>query len=186
MILKEPLASPLNSVNNQSLSLAVFLPGAASRPADRKAQLSDHFIGKAPPRTSLAGFYLGETDTFSLSNFFILQDLHTVDLEDFKFSKTRITSYRLVTASTELLSILEEWPILAQRLGRKAVNPPKNIKVSLALHRHSIKLFLSTEPGQLNRQTGISRAIRHLIMDESEAVLISIIMSNERPKNDQK
>lgn len=59
------------------------------------------------------------------------QDLHTVDLEDFKFSKTRITSYRLVTASTELLSILEEWPILAQRLGKKVVNPPKNIKASI-------------------------------------------------------
>lgn len=52
-----------------------------------------------------------------------------MDLEDFKFSKTRITSYRLVTASTELLSILEEWPLMAQKLGKRAVAPPKNIKV---------------------------------------------------------
>ncbi|KAI1298750.1 Glutamate receptor ionotropic, kainate 2 [Halotydeus destructor] len=71
-------------------------------------------------------------------------DLHTVDLEDFKFGKTRISSYRLVdTASPELLSLMAEWSTLATRLGKRTslTQPPEHIKTETALIYDAVKLL---------------------------------------------
>jgi hypothetical protein len=58
------------------------------------------------------------------------KDLHTIDLEDFKFGKTKITSFRLVDSSSpELQSLLADWALLANRLGGRKTRPPENISV---------------------------------------------------------
>ncbi len=59
------------------------------------------------------------------------KDLHTVDLEDFKFGKTKITSFRLVDSSSpELQSLLGDWSLLSNRLGGRRTKPPENISVN--------------------------------------------------------
>jgi len=56
--------------------------------------------------------------------------LHTVDLEDFRFGKTKITSFRLVdNSSPELQSLLSDWSLLASRLGGRKTKTPENISV---------------------------------------------------------
>lgn len=57
-------------------------------------------------------------------------DLHTINMDDYKFGKTRITSYRLVDMeSHELLSLIEDWARLGSRIGKTNVKPPTSIKV---------------------------------------------------------
>jgi hypothetical protein len=58
------------------------------------------------------------------------QDLHTINLDDFKFSKTKITSLRLVDSSNpELHSLLSDWSLLAAKRGMKNVITPQNLLV---------------------------------------------------------
>lgn len=57
-------------------------------------------------------------------------DLHTVNMDDYKFGKTRITSYRLVDLeSHELQSLFQDWALLGGRLGRMNLRPPTSIRV---------------------------------------------------------
>lgn len=58
-------------------------------------------------------------------------DLHTFDLEDFKFGRTKITSLRLVDeASIELNSIYSNWTKLAYKIGMSDIKRPNGILVS--------------------------------------------------------
>ncbi|KAL1436205.1 hypothetical protein MTO96_010942 [Rhipicephalus appendiculatus] len=51
-------------------------------------------------------------------------DLHTVDLEEFKYGQTKITGYRLVDVdSPELQGFLKDWEIMSSRMDRKAPVP---------------------------------------------------------------
>jgi ionotropic glutamate receptor len=69
-------------------------------------------------------------------------DLHTIDLEDFKFGQTKITSFRLVdVVSPELLSLMSDWTQLASKLGKKDVTQPKHILTESALIYDGIKLL---------------------------------------------
>ncbi|RWS26385.1 glutamate receptor: ionotropic kainate 3-like protein 2, partial [Leptotrombidium deliense] len=82
-------------------------------------------------------------------------DLHTVDLEDFKFSKTKVTSFRLIDASsTELLSLMDEWSSLAMRSGRRGVVTPENIKTETGLIYDAVKL-LATAVQDLDQSLSI-------------------------------
>lgn len=59
------------------------------------------------------------------------QDLHTIDLEDYKFAKTKITSFKLVDSTNpELHSLLADWSLLASKRGLHNVRPPEHILVS--------------------------------------------------------
>ncbi|XP_025016477.1 glutamate receptor ionotropic, kainate 2 isoform X1 [Tetranychus urticae] len=69
-------------------------------------------------------------------------DLHTVDLEDFKFGKTKISSFRLIdTSSTELITLLDEWSSISTRYGRRTINPPESIRTDTALIYDAVKLL---------------------------------------------
>lgn len=58
-------------------------------------------------------------------------DLHTFDLEDFKFGRTKITSLRLVDeASIELNAIYSNWTRLAHKIGMSDVKRPNGILVN--------------------------------------------------------
>lgn len=71
--------------------------------------------------------------TLKQHNVFSQQDLHTFDLEDFKFGKTKISSFRLVdTANPELQSLLADWDLLSARVGRHSkMKKPENIQVDI-------------------------------------------------------
>ena len=74
---------------------------------------------------------------------FYRQDLHTIDLEDFKFAKTKITSFRLVDSTNlELHSLLADWSLLASKRGLNNVKTPDNILVNIGF---SSNLMLNIE-----------------------------------------
>ena len=54
-----------------------------------------------------------------------------MDLEDFKFGRTKITSLRIVDESSpELMSIMSNWTKLTHKLKMKDVQKPASILVS--------------------------------------------------------
>ncbi|KAH9381838.1 hypothetical protein HPB48_016353 [Haemaphysalis longicornis] len=68
-------------------------------------------------------------------------DLHTVDLEEFKYGQTKITGYRLVDVdSPELQGFLKDWEIMSSRMDRKAP-VPQTIRTETALMYDAVKLF---------------------------------------------
>lgn len=68
-------------------------------------------------------------------------DLHTVDLEEFKYGQTKITGYRLVDVdSPELQGFLKDWEIISSRMDRK-VPVPQTIRTETALMYDAVKLF---------------------------------------------
>ncbi|XP_037558522.1 glutamate receptor ionotropic, kainate 3-like, partial [Dermacentor silvarum] len=68
-------------------------------------------------------------------------DLHTVDLEEFKYGQTKITGYRLVDVdSPELQGFLKDWEMMSSRMDRKAPVPP-SIRTETALMYDAVKLF---------------------------------------------
>ncbi|XP_054154145.1 glutamate receptor ionotropic, kainate 2-like [Oppia nitens] len=69
-------------------------------------------------------------------------DLHTVDLEDFKFGNTKISSFRLVDViSPELQDLMSQWSLLASKIGKKHILPPKYILTDSALVYDGVKLL---------------------------------------------
>ncbi len=81
--------------------------------------------------------------------------MHTINLEDFKFSKTKITSFRLVDSSNpELHSLLGDWSLLAAKRGMKNVITPQNLLVrnqnNINLSQNSVILFMTEKLIQNN------------------------------------
>ncbi|XP_054163278.1 glutamate receptor ionotropic, kainate 2-like [Oppia nitens] len=72
-----------------------------------------------------------------------LLDLHTVDLEDFNYGRTKITSFRIVDSSSlELQSLIDDWPILTARLGYRRTKAPDNsISTESALIYDGVRLL---------------------------------------------
>ncbi|OQR69093.1 glutamate receptor [Tropilaelaps mercedesae] len=72
-------------------------------------------------------------------------DLHTVDLEEFKYGQTKITGLRLVDVdSPELQNFLDDWKRLAQQPKHTRAPPapgPHLIKTETALMYDAVKLF---------------------------------------------
>jgi len=60
------------------------------------------------------------------------QDLHTLDLEDYRHSLTNLTSLRIVDESSpDLTSLIQEWHIHASRLARRnSLTPPIYLQVT--------------------------------------------------------
>lgn len=59
-------------------------------------------------------------------------DLHTMDLEDFKFGRTKITSLRIVDESSpEMMNIMGNWTKLTKRLNMPDVKKPNGILVRI-------------------------------------------------------
>ncbi len=68
--------------------------------------------------------------------------MHTINLEDFKFAKTKITSLRLVDSSNpELHSLLGDWSLLAAKRGMKNVITPQNLLVRNQLFNKYMNTF---------------------------------------------
>ncbi|CAN7981832.1 unnamed protein product, partial [Ixodes pacificus] len=68
-------------------------------------------------------------------------DLHTVDLEEFKYGQTKITGYRLVDVdSPELQGFLKDWEIMSSRMDRRTP-VPQTIRTETALMYDAVKLF---------------------------------------------
>jgi len=58
------------------------------------------------------------------------QDMHTIDLKDFKYSRAQIYSYRLTNENnTELRKLIHEWNYYAKELQKEYVETPHNMKV---------------------------------------------------------
>ncbi|RWS13641.1 glutamate receptor: ionotropic kainate 3-like protein 2 [Dinothrombium tinctorium] len=76
-------------------------------------------------------------------NFIITSlDLHTIDLEDFKYSKATILSFSLLhKSSPELLTLLHSWDFHAKNFGEN-ISSPVQIKTSTALIYDSVKHFV--------------------------------------------
>ncbi|XP_013790790.1 glutamate receptor ionotropic, kainate 1-like, partial [Limulus polyphemus] len=68
-------------------------------------------------------------------------DVHTVDLEDFKYGKSNITAFRIVDmGSPELQSLFDEWSQFSV-FGRKTQTHQRTIKTQTALIYDAVKLF---------------------------------------------
>ncbi|XP_064489275.1 glutamate receptor ionotropic, kainate 3-like [Ornithodoros turicata] len=68
-------------------------------------------------------------------------DLHTVDLEEFKYGQTRITGYRLVDVeSPELQGFLKDWAAMSSRKDNR-IPVPETIRTETALMYDAVKLF---------------------------------------------
>lgn len=58
-------------------------------------------------------------------------DLHTMDLEDFKFGRTKITSLRIVDESSpELMGIMANWTRMTNKMNMPDVKKPQSVLVS--------------------------------------------------------
>ncbi|XP_076373999.1 glutamate receptor ionotropic, kainate 2-like isoform X2 [Tachypleus tridentatus] len=69
-------------------------------------------------------------------------DVHTVDLQDFKYGKTNITAFRIVDMeSPELRSLLDEWGPFSGDFGSSTRTHPRTIKTQTALIYDAVKLF---------------------------------------------
>ena len=61
-----------------------------------------------------------------------LQDLHMVELEDFKYGGTNITSFRIVDPENEaVLKVVQDWVKGEMRFNRKIPFAGKTIRVSV-------------------------------------------------------
>lgn len=65
-----------------------------------------------------------------LFNLIHIQDLHTMNLEDFKFGRTKITSLRIVDDySPELVNIMQNWTELTKNMHMYDLDKPNSILV---------------------------------------------------------
>ncbi|KAJ6217244.1 hypothetical protein RDWZM_008401 [Blomia tropicalis] len=82
-------------------------------------------------------------------------DLHTMDLEDFKFGRTKITSLRIVDESSpEMMNIMGNWTKLTKRLNMPDVKKPNGILTESALIYDGIRL-LSTALQDLDQSQSV-------------------------------
>ncbi|XP_054152427.1 glutamate receptor ionotropic, kainate 2-like [Oppia nitens] len=83
-------------------------------------------------------------------------DLQTINLEDFKFAKTKITSFRLVDSTNpELYSLMTDWTQLASKRGLNNASKPTNLLTESALLYDSVKL-LATALQDLDQSQSIT------------------------------
>ena len=69
-------------------------------------------------------------NTFGL----IFQDLHMVDLDDFKYGGTNVTAFRLLDPEREeVKQVVQDWIFGEMRYGRKLEPHEQTIKVLLLL-----------------------------------------------------
>lgn len=63
--------------------------------------------------------------------FFAEQDLHSVDLDEFKYGGTNITAFRLLDPEKpEIQRVVKDWVYGEARLGRKLQLGPTSVKVN--------------------------------------------------------
>lgn len=66
-----------------------------------------------------------------------MQDLHSVDLEEFKYGGTNITALRLVDPEKpEMQKVVRDWASSEQRQGRKSELSTHHLSVREQLNRH--------------------------------------------------
>lgn len=74
------------------------------------------------------------------SRYVLLQDLHSVDLEEFKYGGTNITAFRLVDPEKpELQRVVRDWIYGEQRYGRKLDVGQNTNKVGMSLNKYGRK-----------------------------------------------
>ena len=70
---------------------------------------------------------LSRVDEHLSTLFSSFQDLHLVELEDFKYGGTNITGYRLVDPTQDwIVDIVEEWVKELERLRGPIMGPERN------------------------------------------------------------
>ncbi|KAG8234007.1 hypothetical protein J437_LFUL013925, partial [Ladona fulva] len=68
-------------------------------------------------------------------------DLHTVDLEEFKYGGTNITAFRLVDPEKpEVQKVVKDWMLGESRYGRKLETSPHAVKVYLSVSKFATKV----------------------------------------------
>lgn len=75
-----------------------------------------------------------------------MQDLQSVDLEEFKYGGTNITALRLVDPNNvEVQRVVKDWMSAEQRQGRKIdISTPDLIPVSLVIDSLNLQFILLT------------------------------------------
>lgn len=75
-----------------------------------------------------------------------MQDLQSVDLEEFKYGGTNITALRLVDPNNvEVQRVVKDWMSAEQRQGRKIdISTPDLIPVSLVIDSFNLQFILLT------------------------------------------
>ena len=65
--------------------------------------------------------------------FFKLQDLHSIDLEDFKYGGTNITAFRIVDPNNhEVINVVRNWVLGEKRFPSRKVSSSPFIKVEIS------------------------------------------------------
>ncbi|XP_071746528.1 glutamate receptor ionotropic, kainate 2 isoform X2 [Lepeophtheirus salmonis] len=66
-------------------------------------------------------------------------DLHTIELEDFKYGGTNITAFRLVDPTSDVVkSVVQDWVLGELRYGRKIPFHEKSIRPNSTIHPNAI------------------------------------------------
>ncbi|XP_071449244.1 glutamate receptor ionotropic, kainate 2-like isoform X2 [Hetaerina americana] len=70
------------------------------------------------------------------------EDLHTVDVEEFRFGRTNITGFRMVDPqSTSLQNAVHDWQYEEVRFGRRINISPNTVRTETALMHDAVHLF---------------------------------------------
>lgn len=68
-----------------------------------------------------------------------MQDLHGVDLEEFKYGGTNITAFRLVDPEKpEIQKVVRDWMYGESRFGRKMDMPSASVRVSMGFYHQDV------------------------------------------------
>lgn len=79
-------------------------------------------------------------------------DFHTIELTDYRYSKTNITSLRMVHENHPILNnIMSQWDALSIRLMKRSIPMPKYLKVGdqieiLQIYQFEISILITLEP----------------------------------------
>ena len=71
---------------------------------------------QATPLHTPYTLYMSHLTQYSLGSYLIIQDLHSIDLEDFKYGGTNITAFRIVDPNNhEVINVVRNWVLGEKR-----------------------------------------------------------------------